>query len=300
MDKRLGNSKQLCGYYRFEVSEGKGKGMDMAFLYNGAIALLVNLSRASDIHQCFVRGRNVSFLSKNGLTVDPRDFLRSFPGGMLYTCGLDSLGSREGFYPHGNVHNIPATVESIEESESGVILHTRIEATALFGMNLVIHREISLKKDELSFTVKDRLVNEGHLPASYCMLYHCNFGYPLVDEGTRIEGEYVSSLPRTPFAEKEFDKRRVMEKPEDSMEETCYFDTLKDGKVSLVNDSLPLKATVESNLPYLVEWKSRASGDYVIGLEPTTSFLDDRFVYSTLDPQKEVIHQLKITFDERK
>lgn len=300
MDPRIGNTKQLCGCYRFEVNEGKGKGLEMAYLFNGAIALLVNLSRASDIHQCFVKGQNVSFLSKNGLVSDPRDFLKSFPGGMLYTCGLDSLGAREGHYLHGDIHNIPSSIERIEESEEGVALFTKIEVTSLFGQNLVVHREIALRRDELSFSVKDRLVNESHKTAKYCMLYHCNFGYPIVQEGTRIVGDYLDSLPRTEFAKQEFLKRREMEAPMEEIEETCYFDTLRDGKVSLVNDSLPLSATLESNLPYLVEWKSRSSGDYVIGLEPTTSFLDDRFAYSTLEPQKEVTHQLKFTFTERK
>ena len=44
--------------------------------------------------------------------------------------------------------------------------------------------------------------------------------------------------------------------------------------VAAVNESLQLGLLIEysvRNLPYFMEWKSTASGDYVIGLEPANS-----------------------------
>ena len=47
-------------------------------------------------------------------------------------------------------------------------------------------------------------------------------------------------------------------------------------------------------LPYFVEWKSMASGDYALGLEPSTTRLGDDFEFCTLKAQKKVLFNLTL------
>ena len=47
-------------------------------------------------------------------------------------------------------------------------------------------------------------------------------------------------------------------------------------------------------LPKFVEWKSRASGDFAIGLEPATYWLDDHFAREPLAPEERVVNKLTL------
>ena len=124
------------------------------------------------------------------------------------------------------------------------------------------------------------------------MLYHVNVGYPIVDAGARIAGKFVESRPRTPWAKHEMAKMLKVEPPKDNAEETCYFHMTKDGKMSVENPRLGKRFTVASSLRKFVQWKSRASGDFVVGLEPCTSWLDGELEYSVLKPGESVSHTL--------
>ena len=50
-------------------------------------------------------------------------------------------------------------------------------------------------------------------------------------------------------------------------------------------------------LPCFVQWNSAASGDYALGLEPSTTFLDENFAYRSLAPGGEVEFTLKMQID---
>ncbi len=298
MEERIGNVKQLCGAYRLTKTDGTGKGQDLLLLFNGALTLLITLSHAGDILQLWEKGRNVSFITKNGLNNEQKDFASNFPGGMLYTCGLNSVGAREGYPLHGSIHHAPAEIIALEETETYVKVTMKVEDTALFGQHLVLTRVCTLRYQERSFTWVDTLTNRGFKAENYALLYHCNFGFPFVDEHSTIEGHYRSSFPRTSWAEQENAKRRQMESPVAGMEETCYFDDVDDGTVILNSPTCQERAVLHFDLPHLVEWKSRASGDYVIGLEPTTTHLDDRFTYQKLEKGESVSYHLELCFED--
>jgi hypothetical protein len=249
-------------------------------------------SNALDIFRLWHEGTNVGFVSKNGLYTAPADFLHNFPCGMLYTCGLDAIGGVEGHVLHGRIHSIPAEIKELVADERGVKVVGEIRDTALFGENLVLTRTIETAGGSGEIRLTDRLRNLAFRDEKYCMLYHVNVGYPFVDAGAKIEGRFVKSLPRTEWAKHEMSKMLDVEPPKDNLEETCYFHQTADGAMAVVNRRLGRKFTVKSSLRKFVQWKSRASGDYVIGLEPCTSWLDGELKYSVLKPGKSVTHTL--------
>jgi hypothetical protein len=48
-------------------------------------------------------------------------------------------------------------------------------------------------------------------------------------------------------------------------------------------------------LPHFVEWKSQASGDYAMGLEPCTTELDDRFTYRRIGAGEKIVFGVSIS-----
>ena len=294
MNPKIGNDEQRCSATRVQVTEGRGNGARLIYVANGKLNFVLAESNALDVLRLWYRGVNVGFVSKNGLYTAPDDFLHSFPCGMLYTCGLDVIGGVEGHPVHGRIHSIPAEVKELRANEAGVRIVAEIRDTALFGENLVVTRTIETVAESAELKLTDRIENRAFRDEKYCLLYHVNVGWPFVDVGAVIKGNFVESRPRTPLAAREKAKMLVVEPPVDNFEEACYFHRTRDGVVSLVNKKLGLAFTVRSSLKKFVEWKSRASGDYVIGLEPCTCWLDDEMKMSVLRPGKSVTHTVTL------
>lgn len=298
MDGKISNLQQVASLRRYTLSEGRGKGLDVIDCDNGKIRFLLNVSKACDVMQLYHEGKNMSFLSKNAFTGRETGFLSRFEGGMLYTCGLDSAGGREGFELHGSLHNIPAEIVRAECNEEEIVVEAWIRDTALFGKNLLLKRKITAKLGADSFTLEDVLVNQGFKDEEYCLLYHVNVGYPMLDEGVKIFVDELSCVPRTPWAEQNAGSRYVITEPLNGQEETCYFLKLKTGKVEVVNEKLAKTLTLTyslDTLPCFVEWKSMASGDYALGIEPSTTELDDRFAYKAIKAGEEISFALQIS-----
>ena len=302
MDGRISNFQQVASIRRYTLSEGREKGLDVLDCDNGKIRFLLNVSKACDIMQLYHEGQNMSFVSKNGFTKRETPFLRRFEGGMLYTCGLDSVGGRDGFELHGTLHNIPAEIIRAECNENGITVEAIIRDTALFGKNLVLKRKIFTAIGGDSVTLEDTLVNEGYKTEEYCLLYHINVGYPMLDDGAKLVAELESYTPRTVWAKQNEANMYAMSDAVPNQEETCYFLKLSKPEISLVNEKIGKKFTVSysgDTLPHFVEWKSMASGDYALGLEPCTTELDDRFAYKTIEVGEEIKFFVKILITKK-
>lgn len=294
MNAKIGNPEQVCSAQRVQVTDGRGNGARQIYVANGKLNFILSESNALDILRLWHEGTNVGFVSKNGLYTAPSGFLNNFPAGMLYTCGFDAIGVIEGHPLHGRLHSIPAEVKELKADEKGVRIVAEIRDTALFGENLVMTRVIETAAGSDELKVTDTLTNCAFRDENYCMLYHVNVGYPFVDEGAKVVGKLLESKPRTEWAKKHMKTMLTVESPVDNMEETCYFHKTADGTLALVNRKLGKKFTVKSSYKKFVQWKSRASGDYVIGLEPCSSWLDGEFRYSVLKAGKSVTNTLTL------
>ena len=122
----LCHPQQMYTLRRLTIAEGKAKGTGIIEVCT-ADGLQVDIlpDAGLDIGQVRYKGTNISFISKNGYdspaSVMPyeTEFLNTFPGGMLYTCGLRSTGGahRDGdeWHPlHGRYHSLAAEHISAE------------------------------------------------------------------------------------------------------------------------------------------------------------------------------------------
>ena len=301
MNKQISDFSQVASLRRYTLTEGREKGLDVIDCDNGKIRFLLNVNKGCDMMQLYYKGQNMSFISKNGFTQREISFLNRFEGGMLYTCGLDSVGGREGFEEHGSFHNTPAQIIRAECNHEQIIVEAEIRSTELFGRNLTLRRRIAAAIGADTVSIQDTLSNESYRDEEYCLLYHVNLGYPMLDDGAKVVANSDVCLPRTPWSEKHVDTAFQISEPVDNMEETCYYLEPEDRAVSLVNEKLGRSFTVSysgDTLPNFLQWKSMASGDYALGLEPSTTKLDENFAYSTLKVGEKVAFSLEFTVKE--
>ena len=301
MDGKISNFSQICSLRRYTYTDGKEKGIEVIDCDNGKIRFLLNASKALDVMQLYHEGQNMSFISKNGFTARETPFLNRFEGGMVYTCGLDSLGGREGFELHGTLHNTPARVTLAKCDENGVCVEAIIEDTQLFGKNLALCRKVSSSLGSDKVTIEDTLINKGFAEDNYCILYHINLGYPMLDNGAKIVADIAGFETRTEWAAKNADGKFTVTESIPNNEETCYFLDMNKPEISLVNENIGKKFTVaysKDTLPCFVEWLSMASGDYALGFEPASTTLDGGFKYARIGAGEKVNFKIELSVNK--
>lgn len=287
----LCNTQQMVTLRRVTIAEGKAKGTAVIEVATpDGLQVDILPDAGLDIGQVRYKGVNVSFISKNGYdspaAIAPyeTEFLNTFPGGMLYTCGLRSTGGahRDGeeWHPlHGRYHSLQAEQVCTEVVGDEVIIRGTLRETALFGHNLQLKRTIRIPVFGSTITVSDELTNLTHRPEEYALLYHCNFGYPLISEKARLElPEDRKTSPRTPFAATGLGRETTFDAPNPGEEERVFFHEQMPHTAALVNETIGTKMTLtwSDSLPILAHWRSMASGDYVCGLEPTNCYIMGR------------------------
>lgn len=289
----IGNPAQLVTLRRVTVAEGKARGTGIIEVKTaGGLDLDILPDAGLDIGQARYKGVNMSWMSKNGYdspaAISPyeTEFVNTFPGGMLYTCGLRSAGpaNRDNgeWHPlHGRYHSLQAEQVCAEIVDEEIIVKGTIRETALFGHVLELKRTIRIPCFEARITVDDCITNLTPRDEEYMQVYHCNFGYPFLSEKARlILPEERETIPRTLFAETGLGRECIFDPPVDGEEERVFFQKMKnDFQATLQNPELGMEMTVSwsgDTLPILSEWRSMASGDYALGLEPTNCYIMGR------------------------
>jgi len=298
MDGKISNLSQVASIRRYTFTDGKEKGLEVIDCDNGKIRFLLNVTKALDVMQLYHEGQNMSFISKNGFTAREIPFGNRFEGGMVYTCGLDSLGRRNGFELHGTHHNNPAVVTVAECDESGIRIEADIDSTELFGKSLTLHRKVTAEIGSDTVTIEDTLINKGYATEDYCILYHINIGYPMLDEGAKIKADITDYYTRTAWAKEKASEMFDVTPPVPCEDETCYFLNMKKPEISLVNPKLGKTFTVrysKDTLPSFIEWHSMASGDYALGFEPASTTLDDRFTYAKVGVGEKISFKIQLS-----
>ncbi len=282
---------QLYSARRVTVSEGRAKGTEIIEICTaGGLQVEILPSTGLDIGQVRFKGANMTFISRNGYDnpsiINPyeTEFLNTFPGGMVYTCGLRTTGGahRDGDEwqtLHGRYHSRSAEMISIDEDDEYIIVKGTVRETALFGYTLELKRTISIKKMGADIKLSDEITNKGFKDEEYAILYHCNFGYPFISAEAHVElPENRKTTARTPFAKTGLGKETTFSEPVPNEEERVFFHENMEHKAAIVNESIHtrLDMTWSDTLPILAHWRSMASGDYVCGLEPSNNYIMGR------------------------
>lgn len=298
---KISNTAQLGGIETAVLDNGPGRGTRIAWINTGTgLRYKIVLDRAMDIADAFYNQHSLAWLSHVGIT-SPQpfsdrgiDWLRTFTGGLLTTCGLSHVGGPEtdefgerGI--HGLISNLPAEIVSIiqpdpasgrlEMSITGIMRETRV-----FGPSLELSRTISGTLGQPYIRIQDEVINRANTPAPHMLLYHFNFGWPLVDEGTDIvwQGSWQArdgGMNAEIF--REGNNFRKCPPPLDAHsgggEAVAFIDATADSNglchAGLHNASLGLAVALrfrKDQLPWLTNWQHWGKGEYVTGIEPGT------------------------------
>lgn len=292
--KRVGNLDQIASVRALEYTEGKASGLRAYEVQNGALSFTVLPGRCMDIGTLRYKGVPLHFIAKQGTTNPLWSFegdhaQRSIMGGMMFTCGLRNVGTPvtvegERHVVHGRIRTTPADHVSCETRWEGDEYVMRcsgeMREAVLFGENLVLRRVIETKLGSDELLISDEIENQGFQEQPLMLLYHFNVGYPLLDDGARLLLPPHETTPRDAYAI-EVEQALLAQNPQDGLHERVYYHCLpaEDGRaaVAFVNESLGLGLSIEYDveaLPHLVQWKSMASGDYAMGIEPSNCHVE--------------------------
>lgn len=299
---KIANPAQLGGIETAVMDNGVGRGTRIAWINTGTgLRYKVVIDRAMDIADAFYNQHSLAWLSHAGV-IPPQpfsnrgiDWIRTFGGGLLVTCGLTHMGGPEvdaygerGL--HGLISNIPAEIESIIQPDPlagkmEMSITGRMKQTQVFGPSLELKRTISGTIGLTSIRIHDEVLNRGNTPAPHMLLYHFNFGWPLVDEGTDILWKGSWQSPGDKLDTKIFREGNNFRKcptPLDehsgSGEEVAFIDIAPDRSgqctCGLHNPQIGMAVALrfqKKQLPWLTNWQHWGKGEYVTGLEPGTN-----------------------------
>lgn len=302
--RRVGDISQICCAKVAELQDGYERGVLAIDFWNGSgLRFTVLASRGMDIYHAEYLGIPLAWISHTKAIhpafYEPEGFnwLRGFYGGLLVTCGLSHAGwpavdDGKSYGLHGRASYIPASNLSTGGYWDGddyiVYAEGVIKEAAVFGENLSLLRRIEVRMGERKISVKDLVKNEGFEATPLMLIYHCNLGFPIVDEGSRLIAPSVEVVPRDEIAKLGVSSYDRVEAPQHGYKEQVFFHTLaahEDGQtvVAMVNDSLlsgdGLGVCFRFNInqfPRLIQWKMVGEGTYVVGIEPTNLTIVDR------------------------
>lgn len=290
----MGNMQQLAYVRPFIYTEGRAAGLKAYEVKNEELLFHVLADKCLDVTDFSYKGMNINFLSKPGLQgrnhydTNGEEALRSIMGGLFFTAGLENICAPcavEGKeYPmHGRIRTTPGEhlcADALWQDDTYVLkIQGEMREAELFGENMVLRRTIETQVGEKSITVTDEITNEAFRKEPLMLLYHINMGYPFLDESVELFIPTRKVTPRDEAARGHEDRYDRMEAPKDNEPEYVFLHDLKteenlDTFVCVINRNrnIGLKISFNmKNLPYFMEWKSIASGDYVLGLEPANS-----------------------------
>lgn len=299
---KFSNHVQLGGIETSVLDNGAARGTRIAWINTGTgLRYKVVLDRAMDIVEAFYNQHSLAWISHGGIT-SPQpfsdrglDWLKTFAGGLLTTCGLSHVGGPESdSYGerglHGLISNTPAEIESIIQPDPlagkmDMSISGTIRQTQVFGPSLELKRTITSTLGQASIRIRDEVVNRGNTPAPHMLLYHFNFGWPLADEGTDIvwQGKWQARYDGKPnkiFREgNNFRKCPApLEEHSGGGEEAAFITPSADESglwtCGLHNPGLGIAFAMrfdKQQLPWLTNWQHWGRGEYVTGLEPGTN-----------------------------
>ncbi len=294
LENHIGRLSQIGGITPFTYAEGKAKGVSTLRVRTArGLEFWVVPDKGMDIFEASFEGKSLCWHSPTGM-VHPEyysnrglDWLDSFAGGLVCTCGLTTAGAPsedagEKLGLHGPISNTPAENVSWSESWEGddcvLTVSGKVREASVLRTNLLLERTITTSLKSTSVLIYDVVENEGFSESPLMVLYHLNFGFPLLTERSRIYGPSQAVEPATEVAARTMDNWASFEAPEQNIAERVYFHRMlpdATGKVTVVlvsdneNPEYGLALSYDGrSLPQLNQWKLTGTNHFVLGLEP--------------------------------
>jgi Domain of unknown function (DUF4432) len=303
------NASALGGQGNFSITQktlrgGLSDGVETLEIHNGLLKFIVVPTRGMGIWKAWLNDFEIGWQSPVRGPVHPAFVDLGEPGGLGWLDGFDELFVRCGLvsngapefadngkllYPlHGRIANRPAHDVSVSFNAATNTLSVRgvVEESRFHITKLRLTSTISTQLGSNKITVVDAIENFAETPQEVQMLYHVNFGTPLLEAGAQVVFPYKTLVPRNAHAAGKISEWDYYPAPTPGLEEQVYFfdlyaDNAGTTQVMLKNAHGDKAAVLEFNpehLPCFSLWKNPAGlrDGYVTGLEPGTNFPNPR------------------------
>lgn len=324
----VGDFKQIAGVFPYQFSDGSERNVRAYRIRNAAgLDFSIILDRGMSIGDLSYFGIPISFMTGAGF-VHPSysdfnglNWLRTWPGGFMSSCGLTQVGSpcvdNENLSLHGRIGSTPAFNTGWSEEWSNDCLTLRVtgrmQETRMFEEKIELYRKISVVVDKPIINIIDTVENKCLKETPLMFLQHFNLGFPLLSKNTILELPKRKTIPRDAIAEKGVnDCCQFFEPINDFEEQVFYHDLDTDSKglihVRVTNHAFENKKLIidfsylKKEFPILVEWKMMRAGTYVLGIEPANCHVEGRCkerengTLRILQPGETSCHSLTIAF----
>jgi len=295
--------------HKLSLRDGLSEGVDMIEIDNGRFFFAVLPTRGMGIWYATLRQEDKSLVRIGWKSpvkgpVHPQFVPLGEPSGLgwlngfdelLVRCGLVSNGAPDFddkgqlLYPlHGHIANRPAHRVEVgyDDATEELVVTGVVDETRFHFAKLRLTTTIRTKLGESGFRIHDEITNLSALPSGIQLLYHVNFGPPLLDAGARVVAPIKSVVPRDARAVEGIGQWNHFAAEEPGYSEQVYFAELiggRDGKTQamLRNAHGTLGASLHyavKELPCFTLWKDTAAepDGYVTGLEPGLNFPNPR------------------------
>lgn len=282
---------QAAGIKEYEYTSGRARGLRAIDVNTGSGLMFTVLpGRGMDLAHATFRGKSLTYITKNGLVAsqfyEPQEkgFFRSFSAGLMTTCGLSHIGDPcvdhgEAFGLHGRISNIEAEDVGAYQQWDGddylITIRGRIRQTTFYGEYLTLDRIIKVKMGENKIYIHDKVYNDSSQKTPLMILYHFNFGYPLLSENAVFVSSKTEYVPYCEFSAKHQDEYNVFEKPHITPQQAFIhcLEPDKDGNAyaGIINKTEDMGCLIymkPEQIDEVCQWKMMNEGEYVLGIEP--------------------------------
>lgn len=278
---------------------GKQEGSELIEVNNGKMTFWVIPTRGMNVLRVKTGDITLGWTSPVKEVVNPAYITLDGRGGLGWLDGFNEWLVRCGFewsgHPgmddgrlmtlHGRVGNTPASkvIFSIDETAPYRIhIRGRVDEKVFKFADYEAWAEISTEPGSISLRVSDTLTNRSDYEREFQVIYHGNFGPPLLEEGSEFVGAVKQVTPFNANAAKDIATWTTYLAPtRDFGEQVFNIIPFADDRgmttVMLHNKAANLGIRISyavSELPYFTLWKNTDTlkEGYVTGLEPGTGF----------------------------
>jgi hypothetical protein len=292
---------------KYTLHGGKQEGVDLIVVNNGRLSFTVVPTRGMNVLKVEMGDIRLGWDSPVKEVVHPQFVNLQSRGGLgwlegfnewMVRCGMEWAGhpGKDKFINntgdeaemdltlHGKVGNIPASeVEVIIDREPPyrIRIRGRVDERMFYGPKLELWAEISTEPGSNAYRIEDAVTNYGAYDQEFELIYHANYGPPLLEQGSRFVGAIKQITPFNAHAAKSTASFAEYAGPTKGFIEQVYVlvpfaDEKNRASVMLRNangDKAVTMSYAVDQLPYFTLWKNTTALEegYVTGLEPGTS-----------------------------
>ncbi len=304
--RKIGDISQLGEIRSFEFNDGLRKGVRGVDIIspNGLFltilpdkALDISFASYNSIPLCWrspTKEASIAYYENNG-----NEWLRTYFGGLLITCGLTQVGNPcvdngENLGLHGRVSNIAAEnvlADGEWKNDDYVMwVQGKIKDVNSLGDKLLLRRKITTWMGKPQILIDDEVENIGNRISPFMILYHMNMGFPLLGSNSKLLIGKVSTEPIDNESGKESNLKNFsnFNEPQKGYLDQVFEHDIKPDNKGLCNFAFVNPDLNNGNgfgigfsfnkesLPYLTQWKKLDEGEYVCGLEPSNCYVRGR------------------------